>query len=54
MQMTRLEIAYALVALLLATAAAVWILSYRFSRYQRALRHGQRDAAPVWHPFWMQ
>jgi hypothetical protein len=51
--MTRLDIAYLLVALLVGAVIVVVILSRRFSRYQRAVRHGQRDAPPVWHPFWM-
>ena len=51
--MTRVELAYLLLALLVATLAAVVILSYRFTRYQRALRQGHRDVAPVWRPFWM-
>jgi len=51
--MTRLDFAYLLAALLIGAVIVVVILSRRFSRYQRAIRHGQRDAAPVWRPFWM-
>ena len=51
--MSRLDLAYLLVALLLAAVSAVWVLSYRFRRYQRAIRQGHRDTPRVWHPFWL-
>ena len=51
--MSRLELAYLLVALLIGGATAIVVLSYRYSRYLRAVRHGARNRAPVWRPFWM-
>ena len=49
----RVDIAYILLCLMAGTAIAVACLTYRYSRYARALRHGQRRAKPVWKPFWM-
>jgi len=50
----RLDIGYFLLGSLTVAIVAVVYLSQRYSRYLRAVRHGQRNAKPVWKPFWMQ
>ena len=52
--MNRLDIGYFLLGSLTVAIVAVVYLSQRYSRYLRAVRHGQRNAKPVWKPFWMQ
>ena len=51
--MSRAEIAYLIIVLLVAFGVAVAVLSRRFALYRRAVSRGQRDAKPVWKPFWM-
>ncbi len=51
--MSRLELAYLLIALLVGAMTTMAVLSYRYVQYQRAIRHGRRDHRPVWQPFWM-
>jgi len=42
-----------LLFLLVAAGATILHFSFRFVRYQHAVRNGKRDARPVWRPFWM-
>ena len=51
--MSRLDLAYLMLFLMIALGATIWYLSHRFARYQHDVRHGKRDARPVWRPFWM-
>lgn len=51
--MTRTTLAYLIIVLLFALAAAVVVLSRRFIAYDRKLRFGNHTAKPVWKPFWM-
>ncbi len=50
--MSRADIAYLLIVLTIACLAAVVVLSRRFARYKRAVMRGERQAKPVWRPFW--
>jgi hypothetical protein len=50
--MSRFEIAFFLLLVILAAAIVVMWFSLRFVRYERELRRGHR-VAPVWRPFWL-
>ena len=52
--MNRLEIAYLLIALMVAVSTAIGVFSCRFMAYQRDLLRGRRRERPVRKPFWMQ
>lgn len=52
--MSRVDIGYLLLALMTLAALAVVYFSQRYNRYERAVRHGQRNAKRVWKPFWMR
>lgn len=49
----RLDIAYFLLAVLIAALLAVVWLTRRYVRYQRRAMRGHYDK-PVWRPFWMR
>ena len=51
--MSRLDTGYLLMLLLAAGFVACLLLTFRFTRYERALRRGNRHAKPVWKPFWL-
>ena len=51
--MNRLDIGYLLLGFMTLAVLVIVFLSQRYTRYERALRHGQRNAKPVWKPFWM-
>ena len=51
--MSREFIAYVIVALLIAAAIAVAHYSRRFQQYRQSVMRGNRDAKPVWKPFWL-
>lgn len=51
--MSRLEIAYLLLTLLVAIVVAIWVLSLRFTQYRRAQQRGDKRARQAWKPFWM-
>ena len=51
--MSRELIAYLIVALLVASAIAVTHYSRRFMHYRRSVLRGNRNAKPVWKPFWL-
>lgn len=50
--MSRVDIAYLILVLLIASIVAVVVLSRRFAHYQRSSLRGKRQARPVWKPFW--
>lgn len=51
--MSRADIAYLILTLLIACCVVVVVLSRRFAQYQRAVLRGNRPAKPVWKPFWL-
>lgn len=51
--MSRELLAYLILALLIASAVAVVHSSRRFLHYRRSVTRGNRDAKPVWKPFWL-
>jgi len=51
--MSRLDTGYLLMLLLAAGFVACLLLTFRFTRYERAVRRGNRHAKPVWKPFWL-
>lgn len=51
--MTRVAVAYLLLAELLLTAAAGMWFSPHYRPYERELRRGRRPM-PIWKPFWMR
>ena len=51
--MSRADIAYLILALLIAGCVAIVVLSRRFTQYQRSILRGNREAKPVWKPFWL-
>ena len=51
--MTRADIAYVLMTLLIACVAAMAVYTHRFARYRRAVMRGHPDPKPVAKPFWL-
>ena len=50
----RLDIAYALLALLAGAVLAIVWLTRRYQRYDARRMRGHHDDKPVWKPFWMR
>ena len=51
--MSRADIAYLIIAFMIACGIAGAILSLRFARYRREILRGHRHTKPVWKPFWL-
>jgi hypothetical protein len=51
--MRRADVAYPLMAGLVAFAVVAILLSTRYSHYRRQLMRGYRRSKPPWKPFWM-
>ena len=51
--MSRLDTGYLLMFVVFAGIFACWLLTHRFTKYERSVRRGNKNAKPVWRPFWM-
>jgi len=51
--MSRLDTGYLLMFVVFAGIFACWLMTHRFTKYERSVRRGNKNAKPVWRPFWM-